>query len=691
MAGINDKTFFGDDATFVGSGAGAQDVIQITPDTAIGAVAWKGIDISGGTLDPSATGATITGTGIDLSGVSLANDPIMNALHIQMPATFSGAEEKHCMLLEGFGSTIKICDGDDDRAITTDGEIHIDFDATGLAAGQFATVYDAAINIGTATDGHVHTFDVTSSGSGSVEVIAVSTHPGVDVIHQHIGTSGAIDQGWIELGAGGFTDSTAAFNAAGTDLPIFVNNTDLIYIGMTASFDHIDVILDTFASKDLRPDFAYSTGAGFTAFIPSDETNGFQQNGPIFWDDTSLAGFAARVVNASANLFYIRITRDRAGALTNPIEDTIQTLSATEFEWDKDGNIEVNSALVGVSNTGATNTITLQNPSDTASSSSQHLISVGGTSSGDPWVQLTVGTARSYSIGIDNTDSDIFKMTTDSDATVDPSSGTEFFTHNPATPRITCLDGIVTLDGDLTDTTVITAAKARSGALVTQTFGNSSATAAANDASIQILSIGAGSTGDTFFRLATSAAQWQFGQDFSDSGAFVINKGVSDVLDQPTFQKITAVGEVTFPLTPAFLATHSAAQDNVTGDSTIVTVNQTTVIFDQNSDYDGTNTFTAPVSGRYRFSCSIRLTEVGAAHTLGLLQFLTSNRQYETVFANYAAIRDSANQVINGFTILADMDAADTCIIRARVDNGGKTVDLSAGVTTAWFAGELVA
>ena len=199
---------------------------------------------------------------------------------------------------------------------------------------------DSIVEIGTATDGHVHALDVSIGGSGSVEVIAVSTHPGVDVIHQHIGTAGAIDQGWIELGGGGFTDSTAAFNGA-PNLPIFVNNTDLIYIGMTGSFDHLVIMLDTLASKDLRPIFEYSTGAGFSPFIPVDDTNGFQQEGSIFWNVSGLAGFAARVVNGSASLFFIRITRDRAGALTNPIEETIQTLSATEFEWNKDGDISV--------------------------------------------------------------------------------------------------------------------------------------------------------------------------------------------------------------------------------------------------------------------------------------------------------------------------------------------------------------
>ncbi|HDZ25433.1 hypothetical protein LCGC14_0457060 [marine sediment metagenome] len=489
MAGIRNDVFFGSGLILTDDGAGAQDVIQITPVTAIGGVEWKGIDLDASNIDPTATGATLVGADLNLSGVSLANDPIMDGLLIQMPSPFSGVEEKHGIRVEGFGSTIKICDGDDNRAISADGEIHIDFDASGLAAAEIVTVFDGVVALGTATDGHVHALDISTSGTGSVEVIAVSTHPGVDVIHQHIGTSGAIDQGWIELGAGGFTDSTAAFNAAVPDLAIFVNNTDMIYIGMTASFDHLDVVLDTIASKDLRPDFAYSTGAGFSAFSPSDETNGFQQNGSIFWDSTTLAGFAARVVNGSANLFFIRITRDRAGALTNPIESTIQALSATEFEWSAAGDIEVNSVLAGISNTGATNTIKLQNPSDTASSSSQIEVSVGGISAGDPWVQWSVGATQSWSAGIHNSDSDKFKITTDGDATVDPSSGTEVM--------VSTVAGAISFpNASLTEHGVMIGGA--SGLLATTAVGNAAqvltSNGAGNDPTFQAPASGGGGT-----------------------------------------------------------------------------------------------------------------------------------------------------------------------------------------------------
>ncbi len=678
MAGIRNDVFFGSGLKLSDDGAGAQDVIQITPVTAIGGVEWKGIDLDASNLDPTATGATLTGADLNLSGVSLANDPIMNAMHIQMPATFSGAEEKHCMLLEGFGSTVKICDGDDEHAITTDGEIHVDFDASGLAAGEIATVFDSIIELGAATDGHVHALDISTGGTGSVEVIAVSTHPGVDVIHQHIGTSGAIDQGWIELGAGGFTDSTAAFNAAVPDLAIFVTNTDMIYIGMTASFDHIVVMLDTLASKDLRPIFEYSTGAGFSTFSPVDDTNGFQQEGSIFWNASALTGFAARVVNGSANLFFIRITRDRAGALTNPIESTIQTLVATEFSWDKDGDIAANSVLAGISNTGATNTIEVQNPSDTASSSSQIEASVGGTSAGDPWVQWTVGTTRSFAMGIDNSDSDLLTITHDGDATVDPSSGTLLMSFMPATDQVAFFT-----NSTIDDVGIV---KSTAAAAVSLGVKNNDNTNAASDAALS-LQVGGASGGDAYVVAGGGGSNFSFGYD-NTTEEFRIAQ--SATFDAVYLMRATTAGEVTFPLTPTFLATHTAAQDNVTGDGTLVTVDFTTEITDQNADYDGTNTFTAPVAGNYRFDFGVQVNQLTAAMTSGEIRIVTSNRSYISFNINYGAIRDVNNNASFSTSILADMDAADTCHIAVIIAAGAKVVDIQNAPTTCFFAGELV-
>lgn len=86
---------------------------------------------------------------------------------------------------------------------------------------------------------------------------------------------------------------------------------------------------------------------------------------------------------------------------------------------------------VGATISGVTNTMTVQNPSNTASSAAQALITVGGTTSGSPWMQWTVGSTRSWALGQNNSDSQKLYLNYASAATVSPTTGTNmlFFDH----------------------------------------------------------------------------------------------------------------------------------------------------------------------------------------------------------------------------------------------------------------------
>ncbi len=82
---------------------------------------------------------------------------------------------------------------------------------------------------------------------------------------------------------------------------------------------------------------------------------------------------------------------------------------------------------VGASISGVTNTLTVTNPSNTASSQATANITVGGGTAGDAWSQHTISGTRSYAHGIDNSDSDKFKINTAAGSAVDPSSGTNLW------------------------------------------------------------------------------------------------------------------------------------------------------------------------------------------------------------------------------------------------------------------------
>lgn len=89
------------------------------------------------------------------------------------------------------------------------------------------------------------------------------------------------------------------------------------------------------------------------------------------------------------------------------------------------------------STAGSTRTLTVSNTdnSNTASNAA-HVVSVGGTSGGDPYTQYAIGTARSYSWGPDNSDSDILKINTGANATTTPSSGTNLWRMTSGGARI---------------------------------------------------------------------------------------------------------------------------------------------------------------------------------------------------------------------------------------------------------------
>lgn len=150
-------------------------------------------------------------------------------------------------------------------------------------------------------------------------------------------------------------------------------------------------------------------------------------------------------------------------------------------------------------------------------------------------------------------------------------------------------------------------------------------------------------------------------------------------------------GEITYPLQPAFLATHGVAQNNATGNGAVATINFTTVVFDQNSDYDGTNTFTAPVTGRYLIGGSALFSGLDATSTTGTFAVVASNRTMNVSFANWGVIRTPSNQVTVGGRVLVDMDAADTVTIAATITGmAGNTISIAATAGNAYYSGSLV-
>jgi len=255
-------------------------------------------------------------------------------------------------------------------------------------------------------------------------------------------------------------------------------------------------------------------------------------------------------------------------------------------------------------------------------------------------------------------------------------------TQTPAEVLRLAQNKLATFSGDVTVT------RASSGGQVTLANTNTSNTA--NSAVVFSQNTGGTSAGNNVISLTnTTDTAWSMGITSATNSSWILSANGS--LGTTNVWVSTRSGEITMPLQPAFLATHTVAQTNVTGNGTLATVNFTTEVFDQGSDYDGTNTFTAPVTGRYYFNCNVYISGIDAtANTSGFFQITTSNRFYQSNVYNYSAIKNVGNLVMLNFSVFADMDAADTCSVQVELDSGTLTVSLPASATQTFFGGHLV-
>ena len=156
----------------------------------------------------------------------------------------------------------------------------------------------------------------------------------------------------------------------------------------------------------------------------------------------------------------------------------------------------------------------------------------------------------------------------------------------------------------------------------------------------------------------------------SDSMSFGTNAGSSMTID--------STGAVTKPNQPAFQAKLDANQNNLTVGGSINTIIEfDSEVFDQNADFNtSTYTFTAPVTGKYLLSYSLRFHNLDTASTSVSIILTTSNRSY----ANYQDMAGFASDFdYFQFTtsLLVDMDASDTASVKYYIDGGAAQNDIS--------------
>ena len=164
---------------------------------------------------------------------------------------------------------------------------------------------------------------------------------------------------------------------------------------------------------------------------------------------------------------------------------------------------------------------------------------------------------------------------------------------------------------------------------------------------------------------------------------------VKDHDSSNTLIKIDGYGHITKPKQPAFLVKPDANQDSL-AINTYHTVQFDEEKFDQNGDFNTTNyTFTAPVTGRYQLNTSVYLYNVDEGADYYLIYIDTSNNDYSVILdpGGYDGDINYQSWVVS---MLADMDASDTAVVKVYQQAGSQQVNLIAGAYT-WFSGYLVA
>ena len=200
------------------------------------------------------------------------------------------------------------------------------------------------------------------------------------------------------------------------------------------------------------------------------------------------------------------------------------------------------------------------------------------------------------------------------------------------------------------------------------------------------VTIGSGTAADRKIVFDGNAQDYHVGLDDS-ADSLIIGKG--SALGTTSHIVTDENGHVTKPLQPCFLVRNSSDQSNISL-ATLTTVVFDTEVFDQNADF-ASNTFTAPVTGRYLFTYNVNFGQVDADHTVVQLTLATSNN----TFTNNPAVDPSSfdsdmdPMALNG-AIICDMDANDTAFVRMSVEGGSAQLDIKANGVRTNFGGVLL-
>jgi hypothetical protein len=176
---------------------------------------------------------------------------------------------------------------------------------------------------------------------------------------------------------------------------------------------------------------------------------------------------------------------------------------------------------------------------------------------------------------------------------------------------------------------------------------------------------------------STAGSHWRLGDGVGASnGQFVLY----DYTNSGGRVLVNAGGEVNLPAQPAFAVKPSGDQSNVASGAVIVFDSE---IYDVGSNF-ASNTFTAPVTGKYQISVRAYVQNIDRDSSYVQVNLTTSNRGYFILFDPDFG-QDPVYWTIS-FSELVDMDANDTAVVNWYQGSGSNQADIN---SSSFFSGFL--
>lgn len=196
-----------------------------------------------------------------------------------------------------------------------------------------------------------------------------------------------------------------------------------------------------------------------------------------------------------------------------------------------------------------------------------------------------------------------------------------------------------------------------------------------------------GINGSTKFTLGSYAAVSDYPLTISSGSDLGTNDCFKILNDIPS-------GVILKPLQPAICVGLDASTSNITGDGTVVTVTWDDEQVDRNNDFNGSTTFTAPITGKYFFSANLRLSTITGSHDYGYIEFTATSGSYRASLINpYVANVGNVNNL--KIEVVIPMTASDTLVVKTMVSGSTKSVNsygnaASSGRISNYLTGYLI-